>query len=86
MSCSKTLHIEYAKHFITDLPRQWFDLGIESKRRFQKLVFPEGLPYLGNGKFGTAKISVIFEINQQLQNKKSNLVGPAGFEPATKRL
>jgi len=78
--------IEYAKHFIEDLPRQWFDLGVENKRRFQKLVFPDGLPYLRNGKFGTAKMSVIFELNQQLQNKNTNLVGPVGFEPTTKRL
>lgn len=78
--------IEYAKQFISDLPRQWFDLGIENKIRFQKLIFPEGLPYLGNNKFGTAKLSVFFEINQQLQNQKTSLVGPIGFEPMTKRL
>ena len=78
--------IAYSKNFVADLPRQWFDLGIEGKKRFQKLLFPEGLPYLGNGKFGTAKMSVIFEINQQLQKEKTNLVGPVGFEPTTKRL
>lgn len=78
--------IAYSKHFITDLPRQWFDLGIENKKRFQMLLFPEGLPYLGNKRFGTAKLSVIFQINQELQTGKTNLVGPAGIEPATKRL
>lgn len=78
--------LEYARQFVSDLPRQWFDMGIENKRRFQKLLFPEGLPYLGKGKFGTAKMSFIFQINQQFQNKKTNLVGPIGFEPMTKRL
>ena len=78
--------IAYAKYFITDLPRQWFDLGIEGKKRFQKLLFPEGLPYIGNKKFGTAKMSVVFQINQEFQTGKTSLVGPAGLEPATKRL
>ncbi len=74
--------LEYTKNFMSNLPRQWFDLGIEGKRRFQKLLFPDGLPYLGNGKFGTAKLCVIFEINQQFQKGKTNLVDRAGFEPA----
>lgn len=66
--------LEYSKQFIFDLPRQWFDLNIEGKRRFQKLLFPEGLSYLGNGKFGTAKLCVIFEINQEFQKGKIDLV------------
>jgi site-specific DNA recombinase len=78
--------IAYSKHFITDLPRQWFDLGIENKKRFQKLLFPEGLPYIGNKRFGTAKLSVVFQINQELQTGKTSIVGPARFELATKRL
>lgn len=75
--------LEYSKQFISDLPRQWFDLGIEGKRRFQKLLFPEGLPYLGNKKFGTAKLCVVFEINQEFQKGKTSLVRLAGIEPAT---
>lgn len=75
--------LEYSRQFIHDLPRQWFDLGIEGKRRFQKLLFPEGLPYLGNGKFGTAKLCVVFEINQEFQKGKTSLVRPAGVEPTT---
>jgi site-specific DNA recombinase len=78
--------LAYSKHFVYNLPRQWFDLGIEGKRRFQKLLFPEGLPYLGNKKFGTAKLCVVFEINQEFQKGKTNMVGPVGFEPTTKRL
>lgn len=78
--------IAYAKHFIADLPRQWFDLGIEGKKRFQKLLFQEGLPYIRNGRFGTAKMSVVFSINQQFQNGKTPLVGPVGIEPTTLRL
>jgi site-specific DNA recombinase len=77
---------DYARHFIYNLPRQWFDLGIEGKRRFQKLLFPSGLTYYGNKNFGTAKLCVIFEINQEFQKGKTNLVGPVGFEPTTKRL
>jgi site-specific DNA recombinase len=78
--------IEYANHFISNLARQWYDLGIEGKVRFQKLLFPKGLAYLGNGNFRTSKLCVIFEINEEFQKGKTSLVGPEGFEPSTYRL
>ena len=78
--------IEYANHFISNIARQWYDLGIEGKARFQKLLFPKGLTYLGNGNFRTSKLCVIFEINEELQKGKTSLVGLEGFEPSTYRL
>ena len=63
----------YATNFISDLGRQWLDLTI-SHERFQKLVFPEGISYVRNKGFGTAKLGLIYELNRTFDVKKSGLV------------
>ena len=78
--------IEYATKFITNLGRQWFDLVPDLQPKFQKLVFPDGIPYEREKGFGTARLGVIYEINQQSDADKSALVDPTGFEPVTSSL
>ena len=63
----------YATNFISNLGRQWLDLTI-SHERFQKLVFPEGISYVRNKGFGTAKLGLIYELNRTFDGKKSGLV------------
>ncbi len=75
--------LSYATQFIRDLARQWFDLPPKLRPRFQKLVFPEGIPYKRDTGFGTAKLGLIFEINRQSRGKKSDVVPSEGFEPPT---
>ena len=54
------------------------------------MVFPEGIPYQRNKGFGTAKLGVIFNLNQQFSkgksSQKSQVVDPKGFEPLTSRM
>ena len=57
--------VTYATSFIGDLGRQWFDLAPELRWRFQKLIFPEGVPYSRSAGFGTAKLGLIFELSQR---------------------
>ena len=66
--------LAYATSFIRDLSRQWFDLPAEMRPRFQNMIFPEGIPFIRNKGFGTAKLSVIFELNQQSRGSKSHTV------------
>jgi site-specific DNA recombinase len=73
----------YATNFIRDLGRQWFDLSFQLRPRFQKLVFPEGIPYKRGEGFGTAKLGRIYETNQICGEEKSRVVDRAGLEPAT---
>ena len=73
----------YAVSFISDLPRQWTDMEVHTKKRFQKLILPEGISYDKKLGFGTAKLGLIYEMNQQLSVDKSCLVDPTGLEPAT---
>ena len=78
--------ITYATSFISDLPRTWMDVDIETKKKFQKLVFPEGITYDKKVGFGTAKLGLIYELNSQFSSQKTDLVDPIGFEPMTSSL
>jgi hypothetical protein len=64
----------YATTFIRDIGRQWFDLRSELRPRFQKLIFPEGIPYERDKGFGTAKLGCIYELNRVFVGPKSLLV------------
>ncbi len=71
----------YATKFIKDLGRQWFDLVSHLQPKFQKLVFPDGIPYERKKGFGTAKLGVIYELNQHFADENSHLVDLGGIEP-----
>ena len=73
----------YATKFISDLPRTWNDLNIENKKRFQKLVLPEGITYDKKLGFGTAQLGLIYNINRQVNGDKNDLVPQTGLEPVT---
>lgn len=64
----------YASQFMRNIDRQWFDLKPDNRLRFEKLVFPEGIPYVRGKGFRTTKLGCIFELNQQFDNSKSLLV------------
>ena len=72
--------VSYATQFIRDLARQWFDLPPKLRPRFQKLVFPEGIPYKRDTGFGTARLGLIFELNRQSHGQKSHLVPFRGLQ------
>ncbi len=65
--------LAYANQFISDLGRQWLDLAI-SHKRFQKMVFPDGISYIRNSGFGTAKLGLIYELNSTCGLEKSLIV------------
>ena len=65
--------LSYANNFIADLGRQWFDLSA-SRLRFQKMVFPDGIPYTREKGFTTTRLGLIYELNQTCGTDKSLLV------------
>lgn len=75
--------VTYATNFIKDLGRQWLELSPKLRPRFQKLVFPNGLSYHKVNGYGTAKLGLIYEINNRSRGNVSQLVGPVGIEPTT---
>ena len=66
--------LSYATNFIKDLGRQWFDLPPQLRPRFQRLVFPTGLPYSRTSGFGTAQLGLIYEINRTSGSDLSHVV------------
>ena len=73
--------LAYANQFISDLARQWLDLAMPVIARFQKLIFPEGIPYNRKTGFGTAKLGYIYEQNRLSAGQSSLVVDPPGIEP-----
>ncbi len=73
--------VEMAFNLIRQPVKSWEGLDIAPKAKFQRVLFPEGLPFDGD-KFGTAKLSLIIEIIQACSEPKSHVVDTAGIEPA----
>lgn len=71
--------LTYTTDFISSLGQKWLVLPISSQRRFQKLVFPDGIPYFRNQGFGTAKLGYIFELIQTFGGQKSSSVDLGGI-------
>jgi DNA invertase Pin-like site-specific DNA recombinase len=66
--------LTYTFAFIGSLAQKWLIMPVSQQGRFQKLVFPEGIPYVRNKGFGTAKIGYIFELIQSFSSQKSSTV------------
>lgn len=73
--------VNYATEQISNLPRLWSELAPALKPRFQKLVFPSGIPYERNQGFRTTVLGCIYEMNRQYVASDSTMVDPRGFEP-----
>ncbi|MEK7194254.1 MAG: recombinase family protein, partial [Patescibacteria group bacterium] len=78
--------ISYAKQSIMDLVKQWLDLDLPLRVKFQKLIFPSGIRYHRKEGFRTPKLGRIFNLNQQFTSQPSYLVDRSGFEPLTSSL
>ncbi len=93
--------INKALNISINLPELWRLGDIETKRKIQYMVFPEGLGYdFKNMQVRTFRINSIFDVissvsaekdskkkrNQHLKCEDSALVSPEGFEPSTASL
>lgn len=66
--------VDIALTFLADIATHWRRQPAHIQRQFQQLVFPEGIRYVPNEGFGTAKMAVIFELNRDFDGDKSKLV------------
>jgi site-specific DNA recombinase len=78
--------IDFGINMIQNVPKLWRIADEVERQRLQAAIFPEGLVYDFQTGFGTAKISDLYEVIQQIDEEESNLVGVVGIEPTTKRL
>ena len=69
-----------------DLSVHWSSLNNESKRSFNKLIFPEGISYSLEEKIITPQIFKVFNVYRENIMQKGNLVELRGLEPLTSTL
>jgi len=71
--------LSYTDQFITKLDRQWRDIKHENKPKFQTLVFPSGISYHPEKKFGTANLGYLFRVLEQLHAQNPSVVPDTGI-------
>ncbi len=74
--------LAYCFEFVRTTAKTWNEADYSAKLRFQKMIFKDKIKYDGE-KFGTAKLSQVYKINQECQGKKSNVVASVGIEPTS---
>ena len=72
----------FGDHVLTNAARISQQLDADQKRRFQAVLFPEGLPFDGEG-FGTAATCPLFGKLQPSRSRQERMVSPTGFEPVS---
>jgi site-specific DNA recombinase len=71
--------LTYAFEFSRSLAQKWLVLPLPYKRRFHKLVFPEGITYFKNQGYGTTKMGCVFELIQSFGGLNSYSVDCTGI-------
>jgi len=66
--------LDYSINFIRNLDQNWPELDPRLQRRFQNLIFPEGISYQKKFGFGTARMGYIYALNEQFDGQKSSIV------------
>ena len=69
-----------------DLSIHWSSLNNESKRSFNKLIFPEGISYSLEENITTPQMSRVFNVYRENIEQEGNLVELRGIEPLTSTL
>jgi site-specific DNA recombinase len=82
---SETL-IDFGVNMLTNASKLWRIADLNERQRLQIAIFPYGLTYDFVNGFRTAKTSELYEVVKDFEINKSNVVGVAGFEPATNQL
>lgn len=80
----KDFHINEALHhcfnFIRHASRTWLEASYDNKLRLQRLILETSVPFDGE-KFGTPKLSLVFQQKKTPMSESSSLVAPRGIEP-----
>jgi len=70
--------VKHSLSVLEDMSGVWFRVDLDIKKRFQKFLFPEGLPYNGE-KFGTAKLALCIEKKWTVSPQKYLMVNQKVF-------
>jgi len=77
---------EYIRLFREIVLDTWrCEASLDQRQRLQKVLFPQGVTYSADGRFGTAETSVIFRLLQVVPAEKDDKASPTGFEGVAAR-
>jgi hypothetical protein len=62
----------FAEHLIGNAARAWMEANLEQRQQIQSAIFPEGLPFDGQG-FGTARMCLAFKWLEQSKSVENDL-------------
>ena len=80
MRVSAICVLAFAEHLLLKVPRMWAAASLDQKQRLQQMLFPTGVTYGAEG-FGTAEVSLVFEMLDAFAAGDSSAASPTGFEP-----
>ena len=72
--------LDFARHAFLNARPLWVELDHVRKRRFQEVLFPNGVRFDGDT-IGTATTSSLFSYLSEISEEKEEMVTPTGFEP-----
>ena len=72
--------LDFARHALLNARPLWAELDHMRKRRFQEVLFPDGVRFDGDS-IGTATTSSVFTYLSEVSIKEEGMVTPTGFEP-----
>jgi site-specific DNA recombinase len=72
--------LDFARHALLNARPLWVELDHVRKRRFQEVLFPDGVRFDGES-IGTDSTSSVFSYLSEISRRKEEMVTPTGFEP-----
>ena len=72
--------LAFAEHVVLNARRLWSEYDLKRRRELQKVLFPSGLHFDGEG-FGTPVTCLFFKSLEAESGAESQMVSPTGFEP-----
>ena len=72
--------LAFAEHVVLNARRLWSEYDLKRRRQLQKVLFPSGLHFDGEG-FGTPVTCLFFKNLEAETGMESQMVSPTGFEP-----
>ena len=65
--------LSYGEHFLSNISKLWINADLDSKRKLQSLIFPEGA-YIQNQELRTPQIASVFRVFKDFESDESTIV------------
>ncbi len=72
--------LNFAEHVLLNAARLWLEFSSDQKQRLQKVLFPEGVQFVG-GTIQTAVTCLVFNLLPEMQGEQLRMATLPGIEP-----